>query len=118
MFDVLLVEDDENLNHLFTRYLLMAGYQCESVHSVHQAVSVLQQDTPRLIILDLELDDGDGIDILSHVNRQQTQVIVVSGRAFDLDNGLDEYHVEHVLLKPVNPRGLSILARRLVPILA
>lgn len=116
MFDVLLVEDDTNLNHLFTKYLRTVGYQCQSAHSFQEALTSLQQDTPRLIVLDLELRDGDGLDILAHIDRQLTQVIVVSGRAFQVDDGLQGHDLEHVLLKPVNPRGLSMLARSLVPI--
>lgn len=114
---VLIVEDDKDLNRLFSKYLAIAGFTCLSVTSVSAALRILLNTTPALIVLDLGLEDGAGNAILDYLQRKgntNTRVIVVSGRAFSSKDNLGPYQVDQILMKPVSPRALSSLARSFV----
>lgn len=110
---ILVVEDNPDLNELYCRSLTLTGKLCYGVKTVAEALEVLEATTPDLIVLDLQLDDGKGtaiLDYLQGANRPQTHVIVVSAEAFTAVDGLERYAgIDHVLLKPVSPRGLMAL---------
>lgn len=52
---ILVVEDDPSLAHLEANFLAAHGYAVEVVGSGEQAVSLLDQRIPDLVVLDLEL---------------------------------------------------------------
>lgn len=113
---ILIVEDNQQINHLFCKKLGAAGYTCRGVHSIGEAVNSLKTDgLPSLIVLDLELGDGYGTEVLDYLKASDqaddTRIIVVSANAFSFQYPLDNYRVDHTLLKPVSPRGLSALIK-------
>ena len=112
---ILIVEDNERINRLFYKQLTAAGYQCISAFSIKEAVQVVEKSgAPALIILDLELSDGYGTEVLDYLNANHiggVKIIVVSANAFSSTIPMKNYTVDHTLLKPVSPRGLSALIK-------
>ncbi|MCB9436094.1 MAG: response regulator transcription factor [Anaerolineales bacterium] len=116
---ILIVEDDKDLNRLFSKYMAIAGFTCLSVTSVSDALRVLLNTKPAVMVLDLGLEDGAGNAILDYLQTKgntETRVIVVSGRAFTSKDNLGPYQVDQILMKPVSPRALSSLARSMIAI--
>lgn len=114
---VLIVEDDEQINAMYHKQLSASGFSCESALSIQQALEVLNTFQPDVIVLDLTLGDGHGSQVLDYIrNRgyQNTQIVIVSADAFSTHHDLIDYGVDHVLLKPVSPRGLSVLLHELL----
>ena len=64
---VLLVEDEENLAALVEAYLVQEGYRVAAVGSGAAALELLERDSVRLIVLDLNLPDLDGLDLCRQI---------------------------------------------------
>lgn len=114
---ILVIEDNLELNRLFSKYLRSTGKTVVGLTSVAEAKYYLSQcNPPQVIILDLELADGNGTEILAMLQASpfdETRVVVVSGYAFSANNGPHPQDVDYTLLKPVDPRGLRALVETL-----
>lgn len=97
-YKILLVEDDENIRIMVGAMLESAGYQVIETRSCAAAITLASSHIPDLILLDLGLPDGDGIELLEYVRGHDlTPIIVLSARtneeekvrAFDL--GANDY---------------------------
>ena len=68
--EILLLEDDDSLNHSVSLKLKREGYTVYSAFTVKEAVSIYQQKDLSLIICDITLPDGTGLDFCSRVRRE------------------------------------------------
>lgn len=96
--DILVVEDDKYIHNFITMSLKKEGYGYVTAKSVAEAVSLFYANQPDLILLDLGLPDGDGMEVIKTVReRSAIPVIVVSARQEEkekiraLDLGADDY---------------------------
>lgn len=84
---ILLIEDDDNIAQFMRLSLLKHGYQIVRVASLGEAKEILSKSRPGLILLDLNLPDGNGLDILQYLKEhfpgEDVPVIVTTG--VDLD---------------------------------
>lgn len=60
---ILIVEDNDTNLRLFTHVLSWKGYQVRGVHDASEALSLLQNFTPRLILMDIQLPGTDGYQL-------------------------------------------------------
>jgi DNA-binding response OmpR family regulator len=82
---ILLVEDDLSLQHCLNEFLRDHGYQTLLASTVQGARQLLKSHRPMLCILDLNLPDGSGLEILKEAARQAgCRAIVMT--AFDLEH--------------------------------
>jgi len=61
---VLIVEDDATLVHAVARNLTARGYPTRSVGTVAEALAALAERTPDLVLLDIDLPDGSGWEVV------------------------------------------------------
>lgn len=79
--DVLIVEDDPVLVHAISRNLAARGYTAESAMTVAEALATLNKPCPALLLLDIDLPDGSGWEVLRALRTsgcEATPVIVIS----------------------------------------
>ena len=117
---ILIVEDDELLRDAFRLLLEDAGYQVMEAGSAREALRLVTERLPAIVVLDLGLPDRPGLDVVRAMREdpdlQATPVVALTGRVGDrekqecLDAGCDRY-----LAKPVAP---SDLLRELPTLLA
>lgn len=95
---ILVVEDDDALRRSLVLTLKAAGYRAIEAGSVADASRAIAHHKPTLILLDLGLPDGNGIDFIQQVRTAAlTPIVVISARdgeatkvaAFDC--GADDY---------------------------
>lgn len=105
---VLLVEDEENLATLVEAYLEQEGYQVSCVGSGRQALDHVAREHVRLVVLDLNLPDMDGLDVCRQLRaRSNVPVVMLTARDEEGDRlaglgaGADDY-----IGKPFSPREL------------
>ncbi|MFX5530496.1 response regulator, partial [Acinetobacter baumannii] len=60
---VLIVEDDRELSAVLKFDLEKKGYTCRQGYSLSEARTLLQEELPHAVILDLGLPDGSGLDL-------------------------------------------------------
>lgn len=114
---MLLVEDSARLRSLVSEAVRAAGWRIDAVATIGEAEEALSGARYDVMLLDLGLPDGDGVDFVRErrAARDQTPVLVLSARSgiddriAGLDAGADDY-----LVKPFNSRELLARARALV----
>lgn len=114
---LLLVEDSERLRELLGETLRSAGYGLDVAGSVAQAIECAACVVYDLVIVDLGLPDGDGIEAIQSLRRggftRPILIITARGSVDDritgLDSGADDY-----LIKPFNHNELLARARALL----
>ena len=118
---VLLVEDEENLASLVRAYLEQEGYRVVWAGSGADALHTLDTEPVRLVVLDLNLPDIDGLDVCKQIRARSSVPVVMltardeeADRLAGLDAGADDY-----IGKPFSPRELvarmKAVLRRVAP---
>tara|TARA_B100000683_G_C12345472_1_gene496571 strand:+ start:246 stop:623 length:378 start_codon:yes stop_codon:yes gene_type:complete len=91
---ILSIEDDKFLSSLVAKKLSAAGYQMIHAASGEEAVKVVKEEKPALILLDILLPEMSGFDVLKTVKEDEETkdipVILFSnlGQKEDIDKGL------------------------------
>jgi len=105
---LLVVDDDPHLRELLARYLGEQGFRVSTVADAVAMDTLLVNEQPDLIILDLMLPGEDGLSIARRLrNHGPVPIIMLSARGEEVDRivglevGADDY-----LPKPFNPREL------------
>ena len=75
--NVLIVDDEEDLCWLLTNALQGKGYNVSTANGIIEGMACLKKEAPDLILLDLKLPDGDGMDMLTEIKAAAPQTIVV-----------------------------------------
>jgi DNA-binding response OmpR family regulator len=106
---LLLVEDDDATRAFLADNLAADGFVVASATGAAEAVRAIEVRNPALILLDLTLDDGSGLDVLDRVRAADgiasridpdVPVIVITGRTGEADRvrgfvrGADDYVVK------------------------
>ena len=113
MQKILIVEDDWELNRGICYVLEKEGYAVNSAHSIEEAKEVYLQNTVRLVLLDVNLPDGEGFSFCSWVKeRQNIPVLFLTARDMEEDAllgyelGADDYVTKpfsmKILLKKID----------------
>jgi len=78
----LVIDDDEAIRRVCIELLEARGHKTVAAASVREGLRLFGQTKPSVVLLDLKLPDGTGIDVLRELQRQApgTPVVVVSGR--------------------------------------
>ena len=80
---LLIVDDDDDVREMMQEILERKGYEVIAVESGAEALAYIAHSTPSLILLDLEMDDINGWEVLSVLQRHPKfgsfKVVVVSG---------------------------------------
>lgn len=116
---VLIIEDEEELAAVVGSYLSNAGYICEQVTHLAEAIDKVSVYEYDLLLLDIGLPDGNGLDLINTIKKVQakTGIIIVSAKkSLDdkitgLDLGADDYMTKPFQLSELNSRIKAVLRR-------
>jgi two-component system phosphate regulon response regulator PhoB len=103
---VIVVEDEPDAAELFAEMMRVSGYRVLKTYSSTPAISLIAQEQPDVVILDIMMPDISGLEVLRFMRREKelrnTPVIVVSARSMpsDIREGL-EAGATIYLTKPV-----------------
>ncbi len=83
MKKVLVIDDNEQLNKLLTNKLKTSGYSVKQATNGEDALVVFEQFSPDLIITDVLMPDGDGMEFLASVKERHQgmkfKILAISG---------------------------------------
>ncbi|MDT3677963.1 MAG: sigma-54 dependent transcriptional regulator [Burkholderiaceae bacterium] len=114
MAHALIVEDDENSAEMLAELVSAEGFSTATAGSLHDACRQYAFRQPDVVLLDLSLPDGNGIELFDRVERNEAcEIVLITGHA-TLETSIQALRLgaADYLLKPVNvPRLRQILAR-------
>ena len=84
MKNILLIEDEDNLNRGISLKLQKEGYTVFSAATVAEGLSLFQANTIDLVICDIGLPDGSGLDLCASI-RQKSDVLFLFLTALDTE---------------------------------
>lgn len=116
---ILLLEDDISLIDGLAYSLDKNGYSVDVAQTVRQAYESLHKETYSLLLLDMTLPDGNGMDVCSFVRNQGNQVPIIFLTAMDeevnvirgLDSGAYDYITKPFKLGELCSRIRALLRR-------
>ena len=111
----LVIEDDADLSEIFSRALLTAGFEVETILDGKIAQARLQETLPNVIVLDMHLPHVDGATLLKQIHEDErlskTRIIIATA-----DNVLAEFYRDMatiVMVKPITFSQLRDISARL-----
>ena len=114
MAHALIVEDDENSAEMLAELVSAEGFSTATAGSLHDACRQYAFRQPDIVLLDLSLPDGNGIELFDRVERSDDcEIVLITGHA-TLETSIQALRLgaADYLLKPVNvPRLRQILGR-------
>src|SRR4051794_12401887 len=105
---ILLVDDDRDLTDLLSFALTRVGFTTRTAADPRGALQLLDREKPALAVLDIDLGQWSGIDLLGQVrDRSDIPIIMLTGQHAEADKvraleaGADDY-----VTKPFSHREL------------
>jgi len=115
-YDILLIEDDLATIRLLTSYFESKGYTCKGVVSGTNGLEEINNNPPKLVLLDIILPDYSGYDICKQIkaNKDLRNIAVYLLTAIpgsEVEKNLEDSNADGYILKPFDFSQLS-LARK------
>jgi DNA-binding response OmpR family regulator len=109
---ILAVDDDRDILKVLKANLELQSYEVDTADTWEKAKQVISETQPDLVLLDIMLPDGDGVEICREMKKDLPQVPIimltakdkVSDKVLGLESGADDY-----VVKPFET--LELLAR-------
>ncbi len=86
-YNVLLVDDEKEYVTTLAERMQMRGLEPGIAFSGEQALEILEQKLPDVIVLDLKMPGIDGLEVLRRIKKSypQVQVIILTGHGSEKD---------------------------------
>lgn len=115
---ILIIEDDKSINDILFYALKSEGYNSYSTFTLNEAKEYLNINLPDLILLDLNLPDGNGFDLCKDISSKCSIPIIiltakndVVDKVLGLELGADDYITKPFHIKEVLSRIKAVLRR-------
>lgn len=111
MARALLVDDDTSSLDVMKELVELEGFSVDAATSVKEARQLLQRHVPDVLITDLKLPDGSGIDLLKDADDlASTDVVLITGHS-SVDTAVEAFRlgVTDYLTKPVDVQRLKVI---------
>lgn len=116
-----MIEDDVDIVNLSKKLLEQEGFQVSVAMSVKFGIEKIKLEKPDIILLDLMLPDGDGVEIVKWVKRNEEflhiPIIALTAKASEIDKvlllelGADDYITKPFSIRELIARIKTVLRR-------
>jgi two-component system response regulator RegX3 len=115
---ILLVEDEEAITEPLAEALEREGFDATVASTAREALERARSSSPELVLLDIGLPDGSGLDVCRELRRDsQVPIIMLTARGSEADRvaglelGADDYVVKPFSAREVTARVRAVLRR-------
>ncbi|MEG0261363.1 MAG: response regulator transcription factor, partial [Lysinibacillus sp.] len=105
---ILIVEDDIDIMEVLSRYISNEGYTVLKAETITSGWKIIQEQQPDLILLDVNLPDGNGFDLARQLREVTDAILIfvtvnnsIAHKLEGFDVGADDY-----ITKPFIPKEL------------
>lgn len=115
---ILVVDDEPNIRLLYEKELREEGYKVVSAQDAREALKVMEQGRPDLVVLDIKMPGMDGIEALGRILARDNAIPVVLNSAYSsyresfMSWSADAYVIKSSDLTELKDKIRSILAAR------
>ena len=117
MLSILVIEDDITFSLMLTTWLGKKGFTVKSSSTVSDAKRKLKEETFHLVLSDLRLPDGDGIDFLKWLKDAYPAIplMMMTGYA-DIQTAVKAMKTGAIdyIAKPINPEELLVKIKEII----
>lgn len=114
---ILVVDDDQAIRWTLREALQSWGFVPVEAGSVAEALSQFKADLPAAVLLDIDLPDGSGLDVLREIKREHPEatVIIITGNV-QIDNTISALRggAYDFIGKPINLEELRVTIRNAI----
>ncbi len=118
-FEVLVIEDNDDLRRLYTKALSRAGYLVHSTGVLQEAYDLLDREQFNVLLCDIHIGRDKGTDLIrekyDRLQENKTQIVMITGETGYSDI-VEEIGADFLLEKPVNIVDLVHLVSRLTSV--
>ncbi|BBO89036.1 sigma-54-dependent transcriptional regulator [Desulfosarcina ovata] len=115
MTNILIIDDDQMLCEMVCRKLLTLGHEVSSAHTLSDGIAAANEIAFDLVILDVRLPDGSGIEALPQFRaiKPQPEIIIITGEGdpdsaeLSIKTGAWDY-----IEKPISMREITLQVTR------
>lgn len=115
---ILIIEDEKNLADTLLQYLQDRGFECRLANSIAQARSIYSELKPSILLVDIGLPDGSGLDFAKEIRQKAKNIVILFLSALNdpevrlkgLEIGALDYITKPFQLKELNLRLDRILS--------
>src|SRR3569833_2994995 len=111
---VLIVDDDANTREALAEIVVAEGFSSAGAGSIRDAQARIAQQRPDVVLIDLKLPDGSGMDLFNDIEaRATTEIVLITGHA-SVETAVEALRLgaADYLTKPINFRRLKSLLSR------
>jgi signal transduction histidine kinase/response regulator RpfG family c-di-GMP phosphodiesterase len=112
---ILLVEDHADTNRSLTQLLRRRGYHVQPAHNVADALDVAANEDFDVLVSDIGLPDGTGVDLMRELQRAKP-IPGIALTGFGMEEDIQKSHAggfDHHLIKPVDLNKLDLLIQQM-----
>lgn len=112
---ILVVEDNADIRQVLKIRLKIAGFECLDAEDGQEAIRIVKENRPSLIILDLVLPKKDGLQTYKELKASEATkdipVIIYTAQSPDVlaNKGIEALEIVDFVLKPLNSNTLMLL---------
>lgn len=113
---VLIVEDEVSISDILSRTLIKDGYSIKSAFTGGEALEIVEEFKPHLVILDIMLPDTTGFDISRSISKKAYVIMVtakddIRDKLKGIELGADDYIIKPFDIREVSMRVKMIFRR-------
>jgi DNA-binding response OmpR family regulator len=79
---ILVVDDEDHILKLYHKELSEEGYRVSTATCAEEALSVAERESPALVILDIKLQDENGLDVLGELRKLSKKTPIILNSAY------------------------------------
>jgi DNA-binding NtrC family response regulator len=112
-YRILFIDDDEILLQSLKNYFSRIGHEVFGATTGKEGIEAFGLYRPDVAVVDLNLPDISGIDVLSELKKRKAMVIMLTGMG-DVENAVEamRLHAENFLTKPVEMSHLAVAVEK------
>ncbi len=81
-YSVLIVDDDKKARENISEYLKLSGYEIMEAGTIKEARESISKNAPDIVVLDVQLPDGYGLDLLDELSKLPNKIPVIMMTGF------------------------------------